>query len=242
MSRRWRHLPPPRRGRYWSGAESSPVPAVPPPQPARQAGSWPRWAARLLPSRRRWYDPGWGQANQGQAYPSFTDPAGPRPRFGARPVTSRGRYSNPPWPQANQGQAWPSFTRQAGNSPKWAARLLPSRSRAWGPGWGQASQGQARPSFTRQAGAGTRFTRPPGRCQFTVPPAPPAAPPPRYLRPAGTLRAPAVLLPSPRRRWDPPRPQAARGPAPEFRFGTPYQRWQAEAPWFRWASGTPQAG
>ena len=127
-----------------------PPPPVPPPQFLRPAGQL-RFAARLLPSRRRRFDPGWGQANQGTAYPSFTRPAGPL-RFAAK--LRRGRFAEPPW--AIPPQVPPQFLRPSG-SLKFAARLLPSRRRRFDPGWGQGPQGQPWPSYMRQAGTRHRY-------------------------------------------------------------------------------------
>jgi len=99
-----------------------PPPPIPPPQFLRPAGSL-RTPARLLPSRRRRFDPGWGQANQGQAWPQFLRQPLTPDRRGMRLLPSRRRRFDPAWPQGNQGQAWPSFTRPASTR----HRLPPAR-------------------------------------------------------------------------------------------------------------------
>ncbi|HMD93707.1 MAG TPA: hypothetical protein VKG80_13805, partial [Trebonia sp.] len=86
--RRWRGLRL-RRGAYFGAPPVSPVPPQYPPPAIRPAGSRPRWPARLLPSARRRSDPGWGQGNQGQAWPSFTRQAGTRHRY-PHVISSRG--------------------------------------------------------------------------------------------------------------------------------------------------------
>jgi hypothetical protein len=153
MSRRWRHLRL-RRGKYIGPPPSSPVPAVPPPPAIRQAGPWPRFGARLLPSRRRRADPGWGQGTLGVAWPSFIRQAGSRNRP-MRPVASRGRRFDPPWFPPPPVPP-PQLLRPAG-SLRFGARLLPSRRRHWSPGFGQANQGAAWPAFPRQAGTRARY-------------------------------------------------------------------------------------
>lgn len=150
--RRWRGLKL-RRGAI-RGPLSSPVPPPYPPPVIRPAGPL-RFGARLLPSCRRRFDPGWGQANQGQAWPSYIKPAESRPRWGPKLAASRGRRFDPPW-AIPAPPVPPQFLRPAG-SLRLGARLLPSRRRTWGPAQPQGPQGQPWPSFTRQAGTRARY-------------------------------------------------------------------------------------
>jgi hypothetical protein len=150
--RRWRGLRL-RRGAYY-GPLSSPVPPQWPPPVIRPAGPL-KFGARLLPSRRRWNDPGWGQAGQGQAWPSYIKPAGSRPRWGPKLAVSRGRRFDPPWtPPAPPVP--PQLLRPAGPL-RFGARPVTSRGRRFDPPWPQGNQGQAWPSFTRPAGTRARY-------------------------------------------------------------------------------------
>jgi hypothetical protein len=211
--RRWRGLKL-RRGAYYGAPPSSPVPPPYPPPAIRPAGSL-RFAARLLPSARRRWDPGFGQANQGGAWPSWIRQPRATPARGIRTLLSRGRRWDPPWypPPVIPPPQW---LHQAGPL-RTPARLLPSARRRWDPGFGQGNQGTAFPQFLHQPGQHPRFAARPvtsrGR-RFDPPWAAPAPPvPPQLIRPAGPLRFAARLLPSRRRTWGPAWPQANQGGA-----------------------------
>ena len=182
--RRWRALRL-RRGAFFGGAASSPVAPVPPPQPIRQAGSRPRLGARLLPAARRRFDPGWGQASQGQPLASFTRQAGSRARpFGARLRHGVFLFVPPPFVSAVPPQ--PIRGSRSARAP-----MRVPRGRLWGPPIPQGSQGQAWPCFARPRVQAA--VRPRRGCFFAVPQASLALPPPQMIRgarPRPPMRAP----------------------------------------------------
>lgn len=190
------------RGKF--SAVTVSAPAVPPPQfITRQE----RPAPSRIP-RGRYQVPGLGQANQGAAFPLYMRQAEGR-RLTLR--RSQGRFSQVPAfiPVIPPPQF---ITRQQRPVP-----LRIQRGRFQVPGLGQGNQGTAFPSFTRQAGTRTRFTRAPRGRLYGLPQIPAVFPPPQYLRPAGSVRFAARLLPSRRRAWGPALPQAAQGqPWPSF--------------------------
>lgn len=199
--RRWRGLRL-RRGAFFTGAASSPVAPVPPPQAIRQAGSRPRLGARLLPASRRRLDPGWGQANQGQPLSSFMRQAGSRARpFGARLRRGVFLFVPPAFVSAVPPQAIrPSRAHRA--------PLRVPRSRLWGPALPQANQGQALSSFSRPRAAPAVRAR---RGVFlAVPRTTAVVPVPQAIR-ACRVRPPARAARG--RLWGPPLPQGNQGTA-----------------------------
>jgi hypothetical protein len=94
------------------------------------AGKRPRVNLRMLPSRRRRFDPIMTQANRGTPFPTFMQ----QPATKRKPRVIR-RNRIPRWfptpPQGNRGQAFASFIRLKGPRVKVLARLLPSRRRRW---------------------------------------------------------------------------------------------------------------
>ena len=127
------------RGRF------SGVPAVVATAPPPQFASRLRAVPPVRVARGRYQVPGFGQGNQGTAFPLYARQAQSK-RLTLR--RSEGQYFSP-GQFGLVNQAFPSFTRIAGSAPRWAPRI--SRGHWLSPGWGQGNQGIQFPLYARQA-------------------------------------------------------------------------------------------
>lgn len=208
-----------RKGRS-SANKGAPV-NNPPPAPTQLNFIRParpiRFAARLLPSRRRRFDPRWPQGPLTEPYPVFTTQSGKHPRVLLRLLRSNRRRAREQWGQANQGTAWPTGPRRTAPKPRLGARLR--RGRFFIPTPAQGNRGipyftlnKARPRRLIRTATRSRVFR--GWPQASQGQAWPTAPRMAGKRPRVMLR----MLPSRRRRFDFPMGQGNRGSAyPAFR-------------------------
>ncbi len=196
------------------------------------------------PTRRgRFAQPGWPQAQQGQAYPSIYSQAGPRPRWAPSRFARRGRYLEPPWPQGTQTIWVPPTviaTRRASARPVRRGQLF-TIPPAVPPGFS--------PSIIEQSGSRPRWAPKPRRGRTFEPPWPALTPPTMAISNVSAIRR-TPSRPTRRGRFtEPPwtQPSAAfplplivatrRAPARPSRRGH-----YAEPPWPQAQQGQPYPG